>query len=87
MWRYWKEDPYDLFDKIPYIGYLRIQCTSEFGSWWYDSNDDWIQAKVVRVNEETVELFHYDSHHHDVVRLTPKFKDFRVRGNVLEKIK
>lgn len=73
----------ELFEKIPYIGYLRIEIKSEFADWWYDSDDDWVQAKVINIDENMVEIIHYDSHHHQMVRRIVDSTGFYVEGNVL----
>ncbi len=73
----------ELFEQIPYIGYLRIEIKSDFADWWYDSNDDWVQAKVINIDKNMVEIIHYDSHHHCMARRIVDSTGFYVEGNVL----
>jgi len=80
-----KLSPEEVFDLLPYIGYIYIDVDGEFDNWWYDSNDDTIRGKVVRVNEKTVEYYHYDSHHNAIVKMSPKFEGFEVFGNNLQR--
>jgi len=80
-----KEDAETTFDRLPYIGYLRVQASSDFGDWWYDSNDDWVNAKIIGIKKDRVELYHYDSHHDAIAFRSVKFEGYCVEGNVLIK--
>lgn len=79
-----KLDPEKLFDLVPYVDILYIPFTHEFDEWWHDSNEDTlIKSKILRVNDTTVDLIHYDSHNNILVFRRPEFNGFMVEGNKL----
>jgi len=83
----YKMDKEELFDLLPYVGYLRIDVNNENDRWWYYTDEDIVNAKILRVNDLTVDLCHYDSHHHQISFCTPDFQGFVVEGNILKKLK
>ena len=80
-----KLDNEEQFNKLPYLGYLRIEVDGLYSSWWHESNEDWTVAKILRVNEDTVDYVVWDSHHYTYWWATKKFEGFHVEGNVLRK--
>ena len=84
---YKKMDGDDLFEKLPYLGYFRID-TDNRGLWWWwgETEDDWINAKVGYVDDKVVHYYYFDSHH---FRLSYSIEDhfgFALQGNILIKL-
>lgn len=79
-----KLSPTEMFEGLPYIGVMYIHVNSDYAGWWYDSNDDFIKAKIMNVTEDRVYHAHYDSHHHDMVILSQPHAGFVLEGNVLK---
>jgi hypothetical protein len=75
-----------LFDKLPYLGYFRIDTQNrDLFWWWNETESDWINAKVVYVDDDVVHYYYFDTHHFRLAYGVEEHFGFVVRGNVLEK--
>ena len=85
---YGKLDSEEIFNKLPYIGYLRIDVLNcDTNSWWYDTNSEGqIRAKILVVDDKVVKYCHYDSHHHQISWMTKEHEGIAVEGNALIKL-
>lgn len=78
----------ELYNALPYIGILYVPF--EFHDLWYDMDEgdlitdygEYIRLKIVEVNDKNMIICHYDSHHKSTVRLTRKYDEYLVEGNI-----
>ena len=77
----------EIFNKLPYLGYFRIDTENrDLSWWWHETEEDWIVAKVLYVDEDFVYYSYFDTHHYTLSYAVEKYFGFVLRGNVLEKV-
>ena len=89
-------NPEEVFEKLPYLGYLYVPVARRYRDWWYDTNkfigneefkDSHIKSKVVEVSHRGhIKIAQIDDHHSNLMVLdNPRLESisYRVKGNVL----